>query len=168
MWTGTVCKPMKNVKICPLRLLNSCLETEDGDCIAILSSAMEPDAARLPRIPYVLRIYEDLDAPIPERSFTEADAEAFARFLQSHTVAQTVYCCCDAGKSRSPAVAAAVLRYFGLDDSPIWNDPGYHPNMLVFDLLTQALGIPVSDEEKDLLIHTNRTAFRKAIQAARQ
>ena len=73
---------MKNVKICPLRLLNSRLETEDGDHIAILSSAMEPDAARLPRIPYVLRIYEDMDAPIPGRSFTEADAEAFARFLQ--------------------------------------------------------------------------------------
>lgn len=159
---------MKKIKICPLRLLNSRLEAENTDGIAILSSAMEPDAARLPRIPYVLRIYEDLDAPVPGRSFTEADAAAFARFLQSHNDAQTVYCCCDAGKSRSPAVAAAVLRYFGMDDSCIWSDPGYHPNMLVFDLLTQALGIPVSDEEKDLLIHTNRTAFRKAIQAARQ
>jgi len=55
------------------------------------------------------------------------------------------------------------MRYLGMDDMAIWQNPRYHPNMLVFVMLTEALGAAVSDEEIDLLLYTNQKAFRDAI-----
>ena len=75
----------------------------------------------------------------------------------------TIYCSCDAGESRSPAVAAAVMRYLGMDDMKIWKNLHYHPNMLVFVMLSAGLGNEISDEERDYLIFTNQTAFRNAL-----
>ena len=58
---------------------------------------------------------------------------------------------------------AAVMQHFGLDDMQIWDNPHYHPNMLVFDLLTRELNVPVSDEDKDARLYENMQAFRTAI-----
>ncbi len=158
-----------HVIFCPIRRLAETAQQEGlHRCAAIISSSQEPDASRLPQIPYVFRQYEDLDREVPGRSFSEADAKAFADFVRNLSGwVDTFICCCDAAQSRSPAVAAAVCRYFGQPDHPIWSDPSVCPNMLVFDLLTIALGIPVSDMEKDALLYENRQAFRKAIRANR-
>lgn len=156
------------VMICPLRSLAAKAETA-GNCAALLSSSADLAHIRLPDIFYVFRQYEDLDVETPGRSFSAEDAEMFAAFVRSLPEnVDTVFCCCDAGQSRSPAVAAAVCRFFGMEDIDIWRDPSVHPNMLVFDLLTQALGVPVSDEEKDLRLYENQRAFRNAIRAARK
>ena len=111
---------------------------------------------------YAFRQYEDLDYECQGRSFSKADAAAFADFVK-HLEADVLYCCCDAGESRSPAVAAAVMRFLGLDDMQVWENPHYHPNMLVFETLANALGADASDEEKDFRFYTNRKAFRDAI-----
>ena len=118
--------------------------------------------AKLFGIFYVFRQYEDLDYECPGRSFSQMDATAFADFVKN-LEADVLYCCCDAGESRSPAVAAAVMRYFGLDDLQIWRNPHYHPNLLVFEMLAAALGAAVSDEEKDFRFYTNQKAFRDAV-----
>lgn len=68
------------------------------------------------------------------------------------------YCCCDAGKSQSPAMAAAAMRYLGMDDMAVWRNPHCHPNMLA-----NTLGAEVSDEEKDFRFYTNQNAFRDAM-----
>lgn len=152
--------------VCPLRSL---AEKAGENCVALLSSSSGLEHIRLPDIPYVFRQYEDLDVEMPGRSFSMEDAEAFGAFLRSlPPQTHTVFCCCDAGKSRSPAVAAAVCRFFGQDDLYIWKDPYVQPNMLVYDLLTQALGVPASDEEKDIRLYENHKAFRDAIRAARE
>lgn len=158
------------VLFCPVRKLAQQAAQEGSHrCAAILSSSGQPDFASLPQIPYVFRQYEDIDREVPGRSFSREDAKAFADFLQGlDSSIDTVFCCCDMAQSRSPAVAAAVCRYFGLPDSHIWSDPYVHPNMLVFDLLTNALGIPTTDEEKDALLYTSHKAFQDAIRAARQ
>ena len=152
------------ILFCPWRLLGKQLGENQGNAAAVISATVAPEASRLPSIPYVLRVYEDIDAPIPGRAFSEVDAKAFGDFIRglSSTV-DTLYCCCDMAKSRSPAVAAAACRYFGKSDRHIWSDPYLYPNMLVFDMLTTALGIPLTDEEKDALLQENRAAFRKAI-----
>lgn len=155
---------MINIQICPINGLYLLLQSEDGKgCAAIISSALDINVAKLKGLCHVFRQYEDLDYECPGRSFSKADAAAFADFLKGLAGIHTLYCCCDAGESRSPAVAAAVLRYLGKDDMPIWRDPHYHPNMLVFSMLTEALAVPASDEEKDLRLYTNQKAFRDAI-----
>ena len=151
------------IQICPIKRLYQILTEGDiGKCGAIISSASEIDIEKVQCIPYVFRQYEDLDYECPGRSFSKTDAGAFADFIKN-LEADVLYCCCDAGQSRSPAVAAAVMRYFGLDDMQIWENPHYHPNMLVFEMLAGALGAAVSDEEKDFRFYTNQKAFRDAI-----
>ena len=39
---------------------------------------------------------------------------------------------CEAGQSRSAGCAAAILKYYFNDDSKIFDDPKYKPNMFVF------------------------------------
>ena len=153
------------IKICPVKTLYRLHgEGKTGRCAAVISASAEVEADRLPGIPYVFLQYDDVDAPIPGRSFSEADAVRILAFLQKlDSETDAIYCCCDAGQSRSPAVAAAICRRWGQDDSHIWNNPNYAPNMLVFDLLTRAFGLPVSDGEKDALLYTNRKAFRDAV-----
>ena len=81
---------------------------------------------------------------------------------------RTVVCACNAGESRSAALCAALCEYFRMDSDWIWSSARYHPNMLVFDLMTKALGVPVSDDRMDALFFTNRNAFAEAIRRARQ
>ena len=152
------------IQICPIKRLYQILTEGDiGKCGAIISSASKIDTAKLYGFSYVFRQYEDLDYECPGRSFSLEDAKAFADYAKELADVDTLYCCCDAGQSRSPAVAAAVMRYFGLDDMQIWENPHYHPNMLVFEMLAGALGAAVSDEEKDFRFYTNQKAFRDAI-----
>ena len=47
---------------------------------------------------------------------------------------------CDEGKSRSPALAAALLSIYGQDDSYIWKNKDYRPNTLVFRRLLEYYG----------------------------
>lgn len=153
------------IQIGPIKRLYQILaEGDTGKCGAIISSASEIEVLRLQGISYVFRQYEDLDYECPGRSFSQSDAAAFADFLKKlETGIDTLYCCCDAGESRSPAVAAAAMRYLGMDDMAVWRNPHYHPNMLVFAMLMDAFGLSISDEEKDLLLYTNQKAFRDAI-----
>ena len=151
------------IQICPIKRLYQLLaEGTAGKCGAIISSSSRIDTAKLFGIFFVFRQYEDLDYECPGRSFSQTDAAVFADFIKN-LEADVLYCCCDAGESRSPAVAAAVMRYFGLDDLQIWRNPHYHPNLLVFEMLAAALGAAVSDEEKDFRFYTNQKAFRDAV-----
>ena len=49
------------------------------------------------------------------------------------------YVCCDAGESRSPAIAAALMESYGCDAESIWNDHSYRPNMHVYKVMKDAL-----------------------------
>lgn len=153
------------IQICSIKRLYQILANGNTKkCGAIISSASEIDIEKVHCIPYVFRQYEDLDYECPGRSFSQSDAAAFAEFTKHLTNGvDTLYCCCDAGESRSPAVTAAVMRYFGLDDMQVWRNPHYHPNMLVFEMLTTVLGIAVSNEEIDFRFYTNQKVFQDAI-----
>jgi hypothetical protein len=156
------------IQICPIKRLYQIIDELDSDSRAIISSSSDIDSGKLKSISYVCRQYEDIDYECAGRSFSYEDAAAFADFLKKlDTTAGTLYCCCDAGESRSPAVAAAVMLYLGMDDMFIWRNPRYHPNMWVFAMLTEVLGCGVTDEEKDLRFYTNQKAFRDAINRQR-
>ena len=152
------------IKICPIKQLYGILEqAEHPHTVAVLCSSYGVREARIP-VPHILEIFDDVDREIPGRSLSAGAAQRIAHFVKNiGPEAEVVYVCCDSGVSRSSAVAAAVCRYFGISDSPIWENPQYQPNPLVFRILCENLGLPVGDELMDLLIDTNRSAFRNAV-----
>ena len=46
---------------------------------------------------------------------------------------------CRAGQSRSAGIAAAILKYYTNDDTSIFNNPRYTPNMLCYRMMLTAL-----------------------------
>lgn len=150
--------------ICPIKRLYQILaENHSGRCAAIISSSGPIEETKLRGIPHVFRCYEDLDYE-SGRAFSREDAAAFAAFFQEwRGRIDVLYCCCNAGQSRSPAVAAALTRSLGADDLPLWANPQYHPNMLVYEMLTTELAVPLSDQEIDRRMFINQQAFRNAI-----
>jgi hypothetical protein len=158
------------IKICPLKKLLQILEKHSVGIAAVISTSGElPDRKALRGIPYICRQYRDIDFDGPG-AFSPSDAACFAEFLQSlGPETDVLYCCCDAAMSRSPAVAGAAGRYLGLDMmDAVWRNPSYRPNLYVFELLCQALGVPVRDEELDLLLYESNQAFKKTIAQARK
>lgn len=140
----------------------------DPHCSAAVISASS-DAHELKiSCPYILAEYMDLDYESP-RSFSVEQADGFADFLKALKENTTdLYVCCDAGESRSPAIAAAIHRWMAQSDAYIWESPKYHPNALCFCRMLEALKMDITDEEIDILIQTNQSAFKKAIQQAKQ
>lgn len=66
------------------------------------------------------------------------DAQKIVELLDAHPEAQRVIVHCTAGKSRSAAVAAALMKSIEGDDSPIFNNPRYRPNMRVYRMVLEA------------------------------
>ena len=152
------------IQICPIKQLYGILEqAELPHTVAVLCSSYGVREARVP-VPHIVEIFDDVDREIPGRSLSAGAAQRIAHVVK-HVAPETevVYVCCDSGISRSSAIAAAVCRYFGISDSPIWENPKYQPNPLVFHLLGESLGLSISDELLDILIYTNRSAFRNAV-----
>lgn len=54
---------------------------------------------------------------------------------------EDIFVSCDAGESRSPAIAAALIRISGNDDSYIWNSREYWPNQLVYQTILNRAGL---------------------------
>lgn len=151
------------IRIYPLKQLYTILSDKPEYAVAVVSSAYEAEESKL-TIPHIVEIYEDLDLEVPGRSFSREAAGRMAQFIRTiPKTTQTVFCACNAGQCRSTAVAAAISLYCGKDDMPIWENPGYKPNPLVFTLLCEGLGIEMTDEMLDFRLETNYRAFRDAI-----
>ena len=132
-------------------------------CIVISISDVDAPPLRLagnPDIRAVLRLnFADTGAGSPE-AMQPADAERIAAFVGAwEKDAQMIIVSCEAGISRSPAVAAAVMRALGKNDMEIWKNPNYRPNSFCYRLTFRAFGF------RCIFIHrraaANRKAFRK-------
>lgn len=74
-------------------------------------------------------------------AFDLEDANAIIDFV-NEAIERNIsefYICCDAGESRSPAIAAALLEAYNQDSDYIWNDNAYHPNKYVYKLMKEAV-----------------------------
>jgi len=61
-----------------------------------------------------------------------SDGERVVDLVLAHPDAQRIVIHCAAGKSRSAAVAAALHLVLNGSDKPIFGNPRYRPNMLVY------------------------------------
>ena len=90
--------------------------------------------------------YADVMFPSTD-SFTVQMAEEVASHIRLHPSARRLMFACDAGFSRSAALAAAYLRSRGADDWCIWSNSNLSPNPFVYRLQLVAFGIEVTEEE---------------------
>jgi len=112
----------------------------------VVISIRDPDRnpARIPKrrdLREVFTIAFDDAAPCPGfkipddiQLMTEADARAIWKFVDKHLAAiEVIVVHCEAGMSRSPAVAAAITRRLGGDDQSFFKE--YCPNEHVYELM---------------------------------
>lgn len=155
------------LRICPIRRLFSVLETlEDKDDIAAIICTTDPfSKAKLSGIRYIHVSFADVTASKRFDAFRPEKAQRIKRFVKNLKDTKVLYVCCDSGESRSAAVAAAILRYWGKDELAIWKNVRFHPNPLVYHLQSKAFKCPSSKLRAVLLTRYNRWLFRKQIKA---
>ena len=91
------------------------------------------------KIQNILRL-EFEDASEGDGIMTERDAKAVADFVRKYAGTEHIIVHCDAGRSRSAGVAAAIMKYENGDDFVIFNDPGYEPNGHCYRMTLSAFG----------------------------
>ena len=136
--------------------------------VAVLAAASyDLDLSKLPDN-CVVELFDDIDFECPGRSISEDQAKHYANFVKDlPDNTEIIICSCNAGESRSAALCASLCEYYDLDSNWIWGSPQYHPNMLVFDMFTKALGLEIDDARQEELFQTNRSVFANAIKQAR-
>lgn len=160
---------MREIHICSLKELKYLLREEKIDVnnsYALISSSYPLDMNELSHMRYSFDCYDDIDYDSLGRVFSVEAANGFSRVIKGNDNIQHFWCVCDGGVRRSSAVAASILRFWGRCQDEIdliWNNPAKEPNVWVYRLMADRLGIPVSDIDLDLLIHINRTAIRTAM-----
>lgn len=107
--------------------------------------------------------FPDIDNKKLPGAFNGAHARKIIHFLENLSDDVTdIYVCCSKGGSRSPAVAAALLRMSGRSDKDVWYNPYYVPNTLVYYRLCREYGLPVTRFYTWICTQKNKFAFRKA------
>ena len=106
--------------------------------------------------------FADVETKAPG-AFHASHAREIIRFLQSLPDTVTdLYICCSKGGSRSPALAAAILKGSGRSDADVWKNPFYCPNKRVYKIMCNALGLPMPWAAVRFKEHINDRAFRSA------
>lgn len=162
---------INEVKIASIKAVRATVKSSiplDHAAIIACSSYPIPQEALSEIGPQLLLHFDDTADPHRTAIFTPKLAEAVKRFLcDSGKHIATLYVCCDSGESRSAAIAAAILRSCGQSDAPVWRNPKFHPNPLVYRLQCEAFHIRVSAIGLKWRIRLNRRAFRRAQQASK-
>ena len=117
------------------------------------------DSARIMQL-----FFQDITNEKSKDAFQKEHAERIVCFferVQQNDQIDCIFVCCDAGISRSPAIAAALMREQGQNDDCIWSDAEYDPNPLVYRRLCHAFGHPVTSTELRIKLRLNRIAWNK-------
>lgn len=132
------------------------------DMAVIMCSSYKVDTSALSGIRKKLILHFDDILANGSNSFNENIAGLIKTFLDT-TDFRELYVCCDSDESRSSAITAAIHKYNGESDLHIWNNPHYHPNLLVYEVLCKCFGKKVSKLSLRCLKRRNDDALRNAI-----
>ena len=106
-------------------------------------------------------VFWDVEDPRSIGAFKYAHARGIIRFIdQLPDEVTDLYICCSKGQSRSAAVAAAILRMSGRSDDPVWLNPFYNPNILVYYKLCRQAEIPITPLEVQMKKKQNEKAYQ--------
>ena len=158
----------KELHICPIKSLYSELEKNlpDRKTIAILISTEDVKHSNLRFLDACCKISAvDTETENNPFSFNRELGEKVKMFLDKENDFGRLYICCDSGESRSTAMAAAVMKYYGKMDREIWTNPHYHPNLLVYKVQMEVFGRKIKKLRLRYLKYVNNRALKKAINA---
>lgn len=85
----------------------------------------------------VIRLFFD-DVESGTNCMDETHAKAIKKFVELHKDGNFIVQC-DAGVSRSAGVAAALMKFYNGDDTPIFDNKKYCPNMLCYRTMLNEL-----------------------------
>lgn len=99
---------------------------------------------------------------VGEKTFNKNHAQLILKFLnQLSPEIKTIYICTDRGESRGPAIAAALIRYFGYSDKNIWYNYKYHPDVSVYETLCKVCNVFMPKFLIKYKKHLNNISFKK-------
>lgn len=114
----------------------SLVEDIQPDCGYIIIST-EKQYKYLDRYSNVLLLqFADTEDKNRYNAISGDDVEKIISFLKECTC-KDIFVACDAGESRSPAIAAGLIRIAGGDDSYIFHSKDYRPNILVYSTVLE-------------------------------
>lgn len=115
--------------------------SEDCKSWAAISVSSKPDAwpdlNQDKLVDWLKLSFDDIDYFVGENYvlFDETYADKILNFVEKNKHVDTLLVHCEAGISRSPAIAAAISKiYLGYKEDQIYFDK-YSPNMLVYNVL---------------------------------
>lgn len=149
--------------IYPIKQLYSAVEllVDKSDIAAILCTTNPISKTRLEGIQHIHISFADITDAKRFDAFRIEKAQKIKRFLDGLEGIDVLYICCDSGESRSTAVAAAILRYWGRNEMAIWNNIHFHPNPLVYHLQCKAFGLSNTKLRTLFLSQHNKRLFKK-------
>lgn len=129
-----------NNTILPIKLFIQQYKNVSTDNIAvIMCTSYNVNTSDIDGINKKLILYFDDTLSIGKNSFTMEIANQIKSFVDMLSY-ESLYVCCDSGESRSSAIAASILKYKNEKNLYIWDNPHYHPNALVYDIMCQCFG----------------------------
>lgn len=157
--------PRYRIHVAPLKCMfyQESAVYDMNHCAAILcSSDFGQITEHIPFRYYVKLEFQDTCDPRDRNAFSFDQAERITQYISGLPADITdLFIACDAGCSRSPAVAAALLRASGGSDKTIWGNPRYYPNPLVYERVCKALGLFTPKMMISYKVRVNRMAYRK-------
>ena len=157
-----------NVHFCPIKRFVSDMKYEEytEDIAAVLSTSSDTDI--YPNIEkYMCVGFDDVADRRDPSAFTPEIAERVKSFVFSLEGVSDLFFCCDMGQSRSAALACAFMRYYGYDEMRVWTDPDCRPNILVYTVMCETLGLPCDEAMQNELCRINEDALKNRIRGLR-
>lgn len=102
---------------------------ENKDFVVIMSTSTDDKLKEVKRKNKLILYYND-----NYKDFTPKMARKIIRFTNKHKK-QKIYCLCDAGISRSSAIACALSKHYNGNDYEIFNDWHYEPNKHIYNTM---------------------------------
>ena len=122
------------------------------DAVIAITSEIDADSGGFDHfISHLELVFLDTEEQDHPDSMQSDHAQQIVDFINSlDTKVETLFVSCNAGVSRSSAIAAAIIRAQGLDDSEIWANLDYSPNIHCYRMVLAAFGIDASDAEEKM------------------
>ena len=128
---------MIHILISPVRGVRG--EIPDSTAYYILCSSADLGIGPYPHV-RTFHFLDTTEESNPYR-FKPVHAELILEFFRSLPDGADLFVCCDAGESRSAAVAAALMRAQGESDEAIWASGDYVPNPYVYKICCRTFGL---------------------------
>jgi RNA polymerase primary sigma factor len=104
--------------------------------------------------------FDDVSSGV-ENCMTAEQANQIARFVLWHKLfVDEIIITCDLGISKSSGIAAAILMHLVGDDSTIFTNPRFSPNIYCYTLVLGAFLIRIKENELERKIEINKKVLR--------